>query len=132
MNVERYISYYGDGAVLDCARNAVDCRVDTEPDWGDTCPNDYSDTGEYPDPAPSCIVRVVMPKADYLDIWYYCHRDNMGPNPLSDAYEAAQIVAIKAVETEVIQCDSPWTPEECDRLDGCYLCGGDHRNLGRE
>jgi len=125
-NVERYISYYGDGAVYDCAKTPGDCRVDTEPDWGDTSPNDYPD-GDYPDPAPSAIIRVVMPKADYLDIWHYCRRENTGPNPLSDAYEAAQIVATKATETEVIECGSPWPVSECERLGGCYLCGGDHR-----
>lgn len=128
-NVERYISYYGDGAVYDCAKTQFRCRVDTEPDWGDTSPNDYESEDDYPEPGPSCIVRVVMPKSDYLDIWHYCRCGNSGPNPLCDAYEAAQIVANKAIETEVVSCSCPWTPEECDRLGGCYLCGGDHRNM---
>jgi len=111
MLIERYVSYYGDGAVLDCAKSPINCRIDDEDESGES---------------PTAIVRVVMPKADYLDVHQYC-RGNMGENPLSGAYEAAQIVATKATETEVWSCNVEWTPEECDRLGGCFLCGGDHR-----
>lgn len=108
--LERYISYYGDGAVLGCGKSLANCRCDDE---GETA-----------------IVRVVMPKRDYLDVRHYCN-GNAGPRPFSDAYEAAQVVAATAVETEVYSCDvaEHWTPAECDRLGGCFLCGGDHRNL---
>lgn len=131
--VERFVSFYGDGAVYDSSKTQFNCRVDTEPDWGESSPSDFDDEGDYPDPAPSAIIRVIMPKAEYLKIWYYTRRDNNGPEPLSDAYEAAQIVALSAVETEVVSCGvhdaGHWSPDECDRLGGCFLCGGDHRNL---
>ena len=117
--VERYISYYGDGAVFDCSKTYGGCAVDTEPD---------EESGE---PNPSAIIRTILPKAEYLKVWHYCRRDNSGPDPLSDAYEAAQIVAVSAVRAEVEMCGVAdyWSPKECDRLGGCFLCGGDHRGL---
>lgn len=105
--VERFVSYYGDGAVLDTGGTPARCKRDDE--------------------GPTALVRVVMPKPDYMLIWHYC-RGNAGPQPLSDAYEAAQIIAERALESEVWHCDVDWSPEECDHMGGCFLCGGDHRH----
>jgi hypothetical protein len=110
--VERYVSYYGDGAVLDCAKSPLNCRKDDEED-------------EDGNPQHTAIVRVVLPRADYLKVHHYC-RGNNGPDPLSDAYEAAQIIATSVVESDVWSCDVPWSTAECDRLGGCFLCGGRH------
>lgn len=118
--VERYVSYYGDGAVYDCAKSPYRVREDSDGYDGSQCL-------EPDDEPPSCVVRIVMPKNEYLKVWYYCRRDNTGPEPLSDACEAAQIIAVSAVETEVLRCNVPWSPEECERLGGCYLCGGSHK-----
>ena len=110
-----YVSIYGDGALLDATTTNPDSlRHDDEP-------------GEDGNPQPTAILALEgVPAAVRIRAIDYCRRGNAGDEPYSDAYEAMECCQ-QAESANVLSCDVPWTPEECDRLCGCFLCGGDHR-----
>ena len=108
-----YVSVYGDGALLDASFDSPDyLRRDEEPD-------------EEGNPQPTAILalsgvpRSIAERAmDYVN-------GNCGTEPYSDGYQAMECVCA-AKSIEVLECDVSWSPEECKRLGGCYLCSGFH------
>jgi hypothetical protein len=121
--VDLVVSIYGDGALLDASLD-VDTgslRIDEEPER-DEAGNPIPDTQQ----ATAILELSGVPSMVALRAVDYCRHENTGPEPYSDGYEAMECFA-DSKEKTVWSCDIPWTPEECDRLGGCYLCGGDHR-----
>jgi hypothetical protein len=109
-----YVSVYGDGALLDATTKGTESlRHDEEMD-------------ENGDPNPTAILELLgVPVSIVRRAVDYCRRDNQGADPYSDGYEAMECV--NAAETvNVLECDVPWSPAECKRLGGCFLCGGMH------
>jgi hypothetical protein len=113
--VDLVVSIYGDGALLDACLDddPDDLRVDDE----------AGDNGEL---QPTARLRLSgVPTLVALAAVDYCRHDNMGPQPYRDGYEAMECVAT-AKKSEVYECGVGWSPAECKRLDGCFLCGGTH------
>ena len=121
--VDLVVSIYGDGALLDASLDGDtgNLRIDEEPEC-DEDGHPIPDTRQ-----PTAILELSgVPAMVALRAVDYCRHENTGPEPYRDGYEAMECVA-DAKGKAVWSCDIPWTPEECDRLGGCYLCGGDHR-----
>ena len=113
--VDLAVSVYGDGALLDATRDGHpdDLRTDDEPD-------------ESGDPQPTARLRLAgVPTLVALAAVDYCRHDNMGPEPYRDGYEAMECIQ-QAKKSEVWDCGVGWSPSECKRLGGCFLCGGTH------
>ena len=111
---ELYISVHGDGALLDATTTSPDnLRRDDETD----------EEGNLNHTAIFALHGV--PKPIRVRAVDYARRDNAGADPYSDGYQAMECVhAAKA--SDVLDCDVPWTTQECKRLGGCFLCGGMH------
>ena len=113
--VDLVVSVYGDGALLDASLDddPEDLRTDDEPE----------DNG---DPQPTARFRLAgVPTLVALAAVDYCRHDNMGPEPYRDGYEAMECIQ-QAKKSEVWDCSVGWSPSECKRLGGCFLCGGTH------
>lgn len=113
--VDLVVSIYGDGALLDASLDddPEDLRTDDEPD-------------ENGDRQPTARLRLSgVPTLVALAAVDYCRHDNMGPQPYRDGYEAMECIQ-QAKKREVWNCGVGWSPSECQRLGGCFLCGGNH------
>jgi len=109
VRVDLFVSVYGDGALLDAT-------IDVD---GDDLRRD--------DEGPTAILRLTGVPAEIAMAAVDYANGNMGPCPYSDGYEACECLAV-AQSSEVVECDVPWSSDECKRLGGCFLCGGDHRD----
>ena len=117
-----YITVYGDGALLDASmedsggllhdKACGECKSCIA---GDGCDNNHTCTLELA----GVPARIALAAIDYCN-------GNSGPEPYSDGYEAMECFS-EAKTSTVLECEVPWEPTECDRLGGCFLCGGDHR-----
>jgi len=114
--VDMCVSIYGDGALLDALVGdwILDLRTDDETD------EDGNDN-------PTARIRLVDVPLSIADRAVdYCRNDNNGKSePYSDGYEAMECINA-AGKSSVWSCDVPWSTAECQRLGGCYLCGGNH------
>lgn len=123
-----HVSIYGDGALLDAT---------LEGDYGNLKHDDEPRRNEDGEPdedgelEPTAVIELKgVPTLVALAAIDYCRHQNLGPQPYFDGYQAMECITT-AKESKVISCgvSEYWPPEECDRLGGCFLCGGDHRNL---
>ena len=113
--VDLAVSIYGDSALLDASQedHPDDLQVDDEPD-------------ENGIPQPTARLRLFgVPTLVALAAVDYCRHDNMGPQPYGDGYEAMECIQ-QAKKREVWECGVGWSPSECKRLGGCFLCGSNH------
>jgi hypothetical protein len=120
------VSVYGDGALLDATLDGDPGNLarDEEPEC-DEDGHPMPDTQQ-----PTAILELSgVPAMTALRAVDYCRHENMGPEPYRDGYEAMECVE-GAKECEVCECSVPWSPAECKRLGGCYLCGGNHEDQG--
>ncbi len=121
--VTLYVSVYGDGALLDCSFRGPDRLKRDNEACGDceACHEEEECTSNN-----TAIIRLDnVPSPIALRAWDYCREDNMGAEPYSDGYEATECLGA-AESSEVIACSVPWTKADCERLGGCFLCGGMH------